>query len=93
MLSALLEAHRQSGALVTVPDFAWPAVRLAVFCDGYQYHGSPETLALDAMKRNYLQREGWAVLTYWGRTILRDPARCAREIAQLWEQRQPQAHV
>jgi very-short-patch-repair endonuclease len=81
------EVRDGRGALVTVPDFAWAAVRLAVFCDGYQYHGSPETLALDAMKRNYLQRNGWVVLTYWGRTVLRDPGRCAREIAEVWRGR------
>ncbi|HXH07190.1 MAG TPA: DEAD/DEAH box helicase [Vicinamibacterales bacterium] len=81
------EVRDSSGALVTVPDFAWPDALLAVYCDGYQYHGNPDTLELDAQKRNFLQRHGWAVLTYWGRTILRDSARCAREVATVWQQR------
>lgn len=78
------EVRTDTGTLITVPDFAWPAVRLAVYCDGYQYHGDPEALELDAIKRNYLQRQGWMVLTYWGRTILRHPERCAVEVAEAW---------
>jgi very-short-patch-repair endonuclease len=73
----------ESGRLVTVPDFAWENVKLAVYCDGFAIHGKVETLELDAGKRNFLQARGWVVLTYWGRTILRDPDGCAVEIAQI----------
>ncbi len=73
--------------LVTVADFAYPEARIAVFCDGFAFHGNPETLELDARKRNWLQRNGWLVLTYWGRTILRAPEDCAREIAQVYAAR------
>lgn len=62
-------------------------MRLAVYCDGYQYHGDRDTLELDAAKRNYLQREGWTVLEYWGRVILRLPDQCAAEIADTWRRR------
>lgn len=68
--------------LLTVPDFAWPDLKLAIFCDGYAYHGDPHTLALDAKKRNRLQIMGWLVLTFWGRTIWKNPDRCAQEIQQ-----------
>jgi len=81
------EIRRPDGAVVTVPDFVWPDVRLAVYCDGYQYHGAREALELDAAKRNYLQREGWAVLQYWGRVILNKPDRCAAEVAETWRRR------
>jgi superfamily II DNA/RNA helicase len=81
------EIRDEAGALVTVPDFSWPDVKLAVFCDGYAYHGDPATLELDAKKRNWLQSRGWIVLVFWGRTILKDPAKCAAEIAQLYSQR------
>ena len=81
------EIRRPDGTLVTVPDFAWPDVGLAVYCDGYQYHAEREILELDAAKRNYLQREGWAVLQYWGRVILSRPDRCAGEIAETWRRR------
>lgn len=65
-----LEVRTDGGMLVTVPDFAWQDRKLAVYCDGYQYHGDRDTLELDAVKRNFLAQHGWTVLTYWGRQIL-----------------------
>ncbi|HXG43402.1 MAG TPA: DEAD/DEAH box helicase [Gemmatimonadales bacterium] len=73
--------------IVTVPDFAYPGAKIAVFCDGFAFHGNQDTLELDAQKRNWLQRNGWLVLTYWGRAILKDPDACAREIAEVYRQR------
>ena len=81
--------HEDTGQLITVPDFAYPDARIAVFCDGFQYHGDPETLELDARKRNYLQSKGWAVLVFWGRTINRDPDACARQVHEIYLQRKP----
>jgi G:T-mismatch repair DNA endonuclease (very short patch repair protein) len=73
--------------IVTVPDFAYPDARIAVFCDGFAFHGNQDTLELDARKRNWLQRNGWLVLTYWGRSIVREPIACAQEIADVYWQR------
>jgi hypothetical protein len=75
---------REGDRLVTVPDFAWEDVKLAVYCDGFVVHGNRETLELDASKRNWLQLRGWVVLTYWGRTVLKDPDACARQIAEVY---------
>ncbi len=77
------EICNPEGHLITVPDFAWPDLKIAVYCDGFAFHGNPDTLELDARKRNWLQAEGWIVLTYWGRTILKDPDACARQIAAV----------
>ncbi len=95
---ALLEAIRDGGRLpepipqfevsdaagkrLTIPDFAYPDRRIAIYCDGFAYHGNRETLESDARKRNLLQAMGWAVLTFWGRQILRDPRACE---AQIWQ--------
>lgn len=81
---------RDGDRLITVPDFAYPDARIAVFCDGFAFHGNPETLELDAKKRNWLQsKDGgeWIVLTYWGRTILKNADACAREIADVYRRR------
>jgi ATP-dependent helicase YprA (DUF1998 family) len=78
---------RDGDRLVTVPDFAWEDVNVAVYCDGFAIHGNRETLELDARKRNLLQSRGWVVLTFWGRTILRDPDACANQIAQVYRAR------
>lgn len=72
------------GRLVTVPDFAYPERRIAIYCDGYAHHGNRRTLEKDAKKRNWLQRQGWVVLTYWGRTINSDARSCAREISETY---------
>ncbi len=82
---------RNGEQLVTIADFAYPNANIAVFCDGFAFHGNPHTLELDAQKRNWLQSKqggGWVVLTYWGKTIMRDPEACAREVADLYRQRQ-----
>ncbi len=79
-----LELHDEDGGLVTVPDFAWPGAKLAVYCDGYAWHGNPETLAMDARKRNWLQKQGWRVLTFWGATILKAPEHCARDVHETY---------
>lgn len=78
---------RDGDRLVTVPDYAYPAQKIAIFCDGFMYHGNPETLEADAKKRNFLQAQGWVVLTFWGRTILRAPAACAHQIAEVYRRR------
>lgn len=52
------------------------------------YHGSRETLEADAKKRNFLQVNGWSVLTYWGRTILRNPGAPAQQIGEVYRRRQ-----
>lgn len=74
-----------SGKLLTVPDFAFPDRRIAIYCDGFAYHGNRETLGSDAQKRNALQGKGWAVLTFWGHQILRDAAACERQIWQCYQ--------
>ena len=75
---------RNGDVLITVPDFAYPDLKIAIFCDGYAFHGNSETLELDARKRNWLQREGWAVLTFWGKTINHNSDVCAREIQEVY---------
>lgn len=75
---------RHNGHLVTVPDFAYPDFRIAIYCDGYAYHGNRKKLEQDAKKRNWLQVQGWSVLTYWGGTIYESPQDCAVEIKKVY---------
>ena len=78
----------EGGELLTVPDFAYPERKIAIYCDGFAYHGNKETLESDARKRNTLQAQGWAVLTFWGRQILRNPNACEIQIWRCFEHRQ-----
>lgn len=81
------EIRDDQGILITVPDFCWPDVKLAVFCDGFAVHGNRETLERDAKKRNTIQGRGWTVLAYWGRVILKNPDACAKQIAEIIRQK------
>jgi len=43
-------------------DFAYPELRIAIECDGYQYHSSRRSFDADRARRNALTRLGWTVL-------------------------------
>lgn len=75
------EIRRPDGSLITVPDFVFLDKKIAIYCDGYAYHGDRETLEKDAAKRNEIQAMGWKVVVFWGRTILNSPEACE---AQIW---------
>jgi very-short-patch-repair endonuclease len=70
----------KSGKLFTVPDFAYSKKKIAIYCDGFKYHGNKDAPAFDAEKRNELQIKGWLVLTFWGKDINRRPAWCEDQI-------------
>src|SRR6266851_625702 len=72
----------ETGAVLTIPDFTYPKKKIAIYCDGFAYHGNVDTLGKDARKRNELQGKGWSVLTFWGQQILRNPSACE---AQIWQ--------
>jgi very-short-patch-repair endonuclease len=81
---------RSDGTLVTVADFAYEDVKIAVYCDGFAYHAEKDKLASDAQKRNFVQSQGWAVLTFWGKTILKNPERCEEQIWRVYAARRPE---
>ena len=79
---------RSGEVLVTVADFAYEAEKIAIYCDGFAFHGTAEKLAADAQKRNFLQSQGWMALTFWGKTILLNPDRCEEQIWRAFSYRQ-----
>jgi len=83
--TAQYEISDGNGRQLTVADFAYPNRRIAIYCDGFAYHGNRETLESDARKRNIIQGKGWAVLTFWGRQILRNPRACEMQIWQCYQ--------
>jgi hypothetical protein len=83
------EVNLDSEGTRTIPDFAYPDRKIAIYCDGFAYHGTRDALESDARKRNALQSMGWVVLGFWGRQILRNPAACERQIWHCYEFRQP----
>ncbi len=55
--------HRvEAGDLEYVLDIAWPEFQVAVECDGFRFHRTPEQLEWDDQRRNRLTLLGWIVL-------------------------------
>ena len=78
---------------MTVRNFYRPDLKIAVYCDGYAYHGDEDTLALDAQKRTAIQVLGWMGLEFWGKTIRQNADKCAQQVQQLPEsQRNIKSH-
>lgn len=50
-------------------DLVLPAYRIAIECDGKEFHSSPEQKAHDRRKNTYLRRNGWKVLRFSGSAI------------------------
>ncbi|MEI6972490.1 MAG: DUF559 domain-containing protein [bacterium] len=73
--------------LITIAGFVYEKEKIAIYCDGFTYHGSKEKLASDAQKRNLLQADGWAVLTFWGQTDLKYPERCEEQVWRVFQAR------
>ncbi len=53
--------------------------RLAVECDGDQYHG-PEVWMEDLQRQRTLERAGWTFWRCWGSSFLRDPELCMHSL-------------
>lgn len=50
-------------------DIALPEYKLAIECDGKQWHSSPEQKKHDRKKNYYLKKNGWKVCRLSGSTI------------------------
>lgn len=79
--------YDEKGHVRTIPDFAYPDVRLAIFCDGEQYHSDEAVRESDKKKREYLESNGWEVLAYSGKRIYADAGTCANEIHAKYSKR------
>ena len=55
---------------VTLPDFAFPYLRIAIYCDGYEYHWERDPFQKDRQQARALQLQGWLVLRFAGAEIL-----------------------
>ena len=57
---------------LTIPDFAFPKAKIAIFCDGYKYHNDSDSFQKDRQQSRDLQLQGWCVLRFSGSEILND---------------------
>ena len=57
---------------VTLPDFAFPEAKIAIYCDGYKHHSDSDSFQKDRQQSRELQLQGWSVLRFAGSEILND---------------------
>lgn len=61
-------------------DIGFEARKLAIELDGFQYHSSPESHAVDLERQNTLVAAGWTVLRYGPDVLNNEPERFVREV-------------
>lgn len=65
-------------------DFAAVGMKLAIECDGHEFHErTKEQARRDKSRDRALTAAGWRVLRFTGSEVWADPARCAREVFNL----------
>ena len=55
---------------VTLPDFAFPEAKIAIYCDGYEHHSDSDSFQKDRQQSRELQLQGWTILRFAGSEIL-----------------------
>jgi very-short-patch-repair endonuclease len=63
-------------------DLVLMGPRIAIECDGKDYHSSPEQKAHDRRKNAYLRRKGWKVIRFSGRQINKDLRKVLQRIEE-----------
>ena len=67
---------------VTLPDFAFPDAKIAIYCDGYEFHSERNPFQKDRQQSRELQLRGWCVLRFAGLEILNETDAVVRTIEQ-----------
>ena len=57
---------------LTIPDFAFPDAKIAIYCDGYEFHSERDSFQNDRYQSRELQLRNWLVLRFTGSEILND---------------------
>lgn len=60
------------GEVTYLLDLAWPDPRVAVECDGFRFHRSPDQLEWDARRQSELALRGWLIHHVTWRQLRRD---------------------
>ncbi len=58
-------------------------IKIAVECDGYDYHSSPEQLMRDKRRDRTLEIAGWRMMRFTGSEITANAESCAKQVAEL----------
>ena len=61
-------------------DIAFKAQKIAIEIDGFRYHSSAESHAIDLDRQNALIQDGWIVLRYGSDVLTHEPERFVEEV-------------
>lgn len=71
------------GEVFTIPDFLIYEHKIAIYCDGTEFHSDTQRIIKDKQQDRYLQSQGYTVLRFSGSEIIKNPEQCAREVVQF----------
>jgi hypothetical protein len=78
-----LEIRTDDGWFICRCDFGYADERLAIFIDGFEYHGNQKAFQVDRLQGNQLSQIGWRHLrfTYWD--LVNRPTYVVQQVASL----------
>jgi hypothetical protein len=76
----VLQHPAECDGITYLLDLAWPPLLVAVECDGFRFHQTPEQLEWDDRRRTELGRRGWLVHHVTWRQYRRDPEQLVAEV-------------
>jgi len=82
------EIRDDSGRVIARPDLAYPAARLALEVDGYQFHSSRRDWAKDRARQNAIVRLGWTVYRITWEDVTRRRRQVVSDVGALLASRQ-----
>lgn len=68
------------GKKFSIPDFVIREARLIIYCDGTEFHKSPERIIMDKQQDRALQANGFNVFRFSGSEIVSDVTKCVDEV-------------
>ena len=82
----LVAQHRVNiGDTYTILDFAFPFLKIAIYCDGWEWHQDQDSFVHDRKQIIDLQLAGWIVLRFAGTQIYNDIYGVIRSIKEMIE--------
>ena len=61
-------------------DFAIPALKAVVECDGREFHTGDDRVAYDKKRDEYMEKLGWKIFRFTGSEIHNHPSECVKKI-------------
>jgi len=81
-VSQQYKIYDNEGRLISRADFAFPDERLAIYCDGHQWHAREDYWQRDIRQRNFLAEANWFFLVFTSRDIQQNLSKCIDHITE-----------